>query len=212
MYMYEAILYIAVAYMFHCVSLIVVTITRHVFINISQTEHFKRWEIFHGLWQKYEVSFDTKISKSLIKKKVLKIWRGSLNHRIISSVYFIHRDQWLGLSFKKIDLFIQYFFGNLSFQCYIYLFSIFLVVYLSNATLIYSAIFGQCFIDLTLCQLHYWYKPSSWWILMEEMRNILVLLFCWVFDGLVAGLLSHKRFNRKWWKWEGKQKWNSMIL
>ena len=36
--MFEAILYIAVAYI--CVSLIMVTITRQVFINIFQTEYF----------------------------------------------------------------------------------------------------------------------------------------------------------------------------
>ena len=37
--MYEAILYIAVAYPY-CVRLIMVTITRNVFTNIFQTEHF----------------------------------------------------------------------------------------------------------------------------------------------------------------------------
>ena len=37
--MYEAILYIQLP-ISYCVSLIMVTITRHVFINIFQTEHF----------------------------------------------------------------------------------------------------------------------------------------------------------------------------
>ena len=40
--MYEAILYNAVAYYYPiiCVSFTMVTITRHVFINLFQTEHF----------------------------------------------------------------------------------------------------------------------------------------------------------------------------
>ena len=39
--MYEAILYIAVAYMSFCISLIMVTITRHFFINIFQMEQLQ---------------------------------------------------------------------------------------------------------------------------------------------------------------------------
>ena len=50
--MYEAILYIAIAY----------TITRHVFINIFQTELFT-CEICHGKWEKCELSCDTESEK-----------------------------------------------------------------------------------------------------------------------------------------------------
>ena len=38
--MYEAILYVTVAYILLCKLIIMVTITRHIFINIFQTEHF----------------------------------------------------------------------------------------------------------------------------------------------------------------------------
>ena len=49
---------------FYCVSLITVTITRHVFINIFQTEYYFSCKIWHRFWEKYELSSDTKISKS----------------------------------------------------------------------------------------------------------------------------------------------------
>ena len=44
--MNEAILYIAVAYISYCVSLIMVTITRHVFINIFQTKQFSALKLY----------------------------------------------------------------------------------------------------------------------------------------------------------------------
>ena len=62
------------------VSLIIVTITRHVFINIFQTEYFSAVKYCHGLWEKYELSCDTKISKSL--KKVEKIELGSFKSNV----------------------------------------------------------------------------------------------------------------------------------
>ena len=74
--MCEADLYIAVAYTLLC-KLNYDYITKHFFINIFQMEHFSAAEIYHGLWEKYELSCDTKISKSL--KKVEKIGMGSFN-------------------------------------------------------------------------------------------------------------------------------------
>ena len=59
----------------YCVSLIMVTITRHFILSSTQN-------IFHlnchGLWEKYELSCDSKISKSL--KKVEEIRLGSFKH------------------------------------------------------------------------------------------------------------------------------------
>ena len=49
--MYKAILYFAVAYNFYillCISLIIVTITRHNFINIFQMERFSAVKIAMG--------------------------------------------------------------------------------------------------------------------------------------------------------------------
>ena len=76
LWMYEAILYIAVAYIFLCISLIMVTITRHIFINLFQMEHFLAVKFAMG-YEKNELSCDSKISKSL-EKKVEKIGLGSL--------------------------------------------------------------------------------------------------------------------------------------
>ena len=88
--MYEAILYIAVAksYCVSLVSSIMITIIRHVFINIFQTDHFSTCKICHGLWEKYELPCDSKISKSL--KKVEKIGLGSFNsfcHSFLPNIY-----------------------------------------------------------------------------------------------------------------------------
>ena len=43
--MYEANLYIAIAYILLCISLVKFTITRQIFINIFQTEHFSSCKI-----------------------------------------------------------------------------------------------------------------------------------------------------------------------
>ena len=64
--MYNAILYITVSYILRCK--LVVTITRHVFINIFQKEHFS-YEICHELW-KIPYEFSCEISKKL-KKRML---------------------------------------------------------------------------------------------------------------------------------------------
>ena len=54
------------------------TTTRHIFINnIFQTELFLAVKFAMGLWEKYELSCDTKPSKSL--KKVAKIGLVSFN-------------------------------------------------------------------------------------------------------------------------------------
>ena len=58
-----------------------VTITKHVFINFIQTEHFLAVKFYMG-YEKYELSCDTKISKSLEKNK-LKIRRGSCKLTIL---------------------------------------------------------------------------------------------------------------------------------
>ena len=60
------------------VSLIMVTTTicSHVFVNIYQMESLFNCEIWHGLWEKYELSCDSKISKS--SKKVKKDRTGQL--------------------------------------------------------------------------------------------------------------------------------------
>ena len=65
--MYKAILYISVACISYCVSLIMVTITRHIFINIFQMEHFSAVKFDMGYEKKHELSYDSKISKSLKK-------------------------------------------------------------------------------------------------------------------------------------------------
>ena len=56
--MYEAILHTAVAYI--CVSLIMVTITRQVFIDIFQTEHF--------LTVKFSMGYEKNMSFLVIAK------------------------------------------------------------------------------------------------------------------------------------------------
>ena len=67
--MYEAVcilqIHVPISY---CVSLIMVTITRHIFINIFQTECFSAVKFAMG-YEKYEISSDSKIAKSLGKKK-----------------------------------------------------------------------------------------------------------------------------------------------
>ena len=50
--MYEAILYIEVAYISYCVSLIMVTITRNVYINIFQMGQFSAVKFAMG-YEKY---------------------------------------------------------------------------------------------------------------------------------------------------------------
>ena len=67
--MYEAILYIAVAYMSFCVSLIMVIITRHVFINIFQMEHFSALKFAVG----YEKNMNF-----LVIAKYPKVWKKKL--------------------------------------------------------------------------------------------------------------------------------------
>ena len=56
----------------YCINLIMVTITRHVFIDIFQMEQFSVVKKCHGLWEKYKFSSDTKISRSFEKKKNLE--------------------------------------------------------------------------------------------------------------------------------------------
>ena len=70
--MQEAILYIAVAYMYILLCKLNylwlwLPITRHIFIDFFQTKHFSAVKFYMGLWEKYELSCDTKISKSLEK-------------------------------------------------------------------------------------------------------------------------------------------------
>ena len=64
--MYEVILYIAVAYIAYCVSLIMVTITKHIFINIFQTEHLSALKYAKGY--KKNMSF-------LVISKSPKVWK-----------------------------------------------------------------------------------------------------------------------------------------
>ena len=52
----------------YCVSLIMVTITSHVFIIIFWTEIFSAVKFAMGLYEKYKPSCDNKISKSFFKK------------------------------------------------------------------------------------------------------------------------------------------------
>ena len=79
--MYKAILFIAVAcIVLYCVSLIMVTITRHVFINIFQMEHFSAVKFTMG----YEknMSFLVIPKSPKVSKKVEKIGLGSFNTKI----------------------------------------------------------------------------------------------------------------------------------
>ncbi len=51
--MQEEIMYFAIAYIPYCVNLIMVTITSHIFINISQTVHFsavKFTRVMRNIW------------------------------------------------------------------------------------------------------------------------------------------------------------------
>ena len=64
--MYEAILYIAVTYILLCSSLIVIAITRHVLINIFQTEH--------SLAVKFAMGYEKNIN-FLVKAKSPKVWK-----------------------------------------------------------------------------------------------------------------------------------------
>ena len=61
----KANMYIAVAYTL--LSLIMVTITRRIFIYIFQRERFSAVKFAMGLWEKYELSCDTKIARSFEK-------------------------------------------------------------------------------------------------------------------------------------------------
>ena len=69
-WMYEVIMYIAVC-LYLSVSLIMVTITRHIFINIFQTEHFLAVKFSMG----NKLSCDSKIPQSSKKKKKKKLKR-----------------------------------------------------------------------------------------------------------------------------------------
>ena len=54
----------------YCVSLIMISITRHVFIDIIPNGTLFSWKICHGFWDENELFFcDTKISKSLKSRK-----------------------------------------------------------------------------------------------------------------------------------------------
>ena len=60
----------------YCVSFIMVTITRHVFINVLQTEHFSAAKFVMG----YEKNMSFLIAKSpKVWEKVEKIGLGSFN-------------------------------------------------------------------------------------------------------------------------------------
>ena len=67
-------LQLPISYCQNCVSLVIVTIIRHVFINILIKTTYLRYKIWHWLWEKCELSYDT---KSLKKKEVEKIGLGS---------------------------------------------------------------------------------------------------------------------------------------
>ena len=56
-----------VAYILLC-KFIMVTTTRHIFIRIFQTAHFSNVTNFHGVWENYVLSFDTKIFKCLKRR------------------------------------------------------------------------------------------------------------------------------------------------
>ena len=81
--MYEAILYIAVACILLC-SLIMVTITRHVFINTFQTERFSAVKFIMG----YEknMSFLVIPKSPNVGKNVEKIGLGSFKSQLKSSL------------------------------------------------------------------------------------------------------------------------------
>ena len=56
----------------YCVSLIMATITNHVFINFFQIEHF--WAVkFDWLWEKHELSCDTMQNLKNFKGKLKKL-------------------------------------------------------------------------------------------------------------------------------------------
>ena len=67
--MCKVILCIAVAYISYCVNLIMVTITKHIFINILQTEHFSAVKFAMGY--KKNMSF-------LVITKSPKVWKKKL--------------------------------------------------------------------------------------------------------------------------------------
>ena len=72
-WMCEAILYIPVAY-----SLIMVTITRHVFINIFQTEHFSA-AVKYAMGYEKNMRFLVIVKSPKVWKKVEKIGQGFFN-------------------------------------------------------------------------------------------------------------------------------------
>ena len=69
--MYEAncMLQLPISY---CVSLVMITITRYIFINILQMECFSAVKFATSNEKNFELSCDTKISESLKKKKKKK--------------------------------------------------------------------------------------------------------------------------------------------
>ena len=73
--MYEAILYIQVAFILLCKLNYKVTITRHVFINIIQTEHFSAVKFTMGYEKNVSFLVIAKSSK-VWEKKVERIGLG----------------------------------------------------------------------------------------------------------------------------------------
>ena len=82
--MYEVNLYIAVAYIPHCVSLVMVTINSHIFINIFQTECFSAVKFDMGYEKKMSFVVIPKCQK--VWKKVEKIGLGSFKAGVNSQI------------------------------------------------------------------------------------------------------------------------------
>ena len=77
---------IAVAYISYSVSLIMVTITRHVFINISQTEHFSA--VKSDMGYKENMRFLVIPILSLKKSWKKSIWAPSLFHTLATIIVY----------------------------------------------------------------------------------------------------------------------------
>ena len=77
---HEEIMCIAIAYFTAC-KLNYGTKTDHIFINIFQTVHFSAENFTRGQWEKFELSFDTKISESL-KKNLKQLGWAPLTQKI----------------------------------------------------------------------------------------------------------------------------------
>ena len=78
--MYEAILYTTVAFILPSMLNHMVTIIRHVVIRIFQTEYFSAVKFAMCYQNKYDLSCDTKISKSLKTwTELLKYHKQSFN-------------------------------------------------------------------------------------------------------------------------------------